>query len=356
MGPAASCKRCPMSPGLPEILLGDGGDVRKRLESGVWGLCLGEGGGHAPGHVDSVGCGTARAKGEAGYEVKSQGGGREDALAICPGLGSGVGPDCPVASYPSVSGGGGRGCPCPSLCSQGRLGVRACVPRRGPVSSAVTPPSQLLVWATSSQADSQAPMCALELIREEGTAKIPRPSWEAEGSEGQASSSPSLCQCSKSTEAQGGSRDREGQPLPKGTRIKEKPPQTAGWLLQASNLSRFCATPGFNQRRGPQGKEEIINESSEAPICQRTHVVGGRRWRGRSGHTNNSSIGASAGLRRCLWASLTDNWYGMPSEKGDQDIMEEAVAMALLVFFAQRGATSSGALSNPADGLPSCIP
>lgn len=219
MGPAASCKRCPMSPCLPESLLGDGGVVRKRLESGrVWGLCLGEGGGHALGHVNSVGCGPARAKGEAGYEVKSQGEGREDALAICPGLRPGVGHDCPVESYPSVSGGGDRVCPCPSLCCQGRLGVRACVPRHGPVSSAVTPPSQLLVWATSFQADSQAPMCSLELIREEGTAKIPRPSWEAKGSEGQASNAPSLSSLVRAQRPKVGAQRQGGPAPPQGTK------------------------------------------------------------------------------------------------------------------------------------------
>lgn len=75
--------------------------------------------------------------------------------------------------------------------AEGGLGVRACVPRHSSVSSAVTPSSQLLVWVTSFQAGSQAPVCSLELIREEGAAKIPRQSWEAEGRERLALNSPS---------------------------------------------------------------------------------------------------------------------------------------------------------------------
>jgi hypothetical protein len=68
-----------------------------------------------------------------------------------------------------------------SLYAAGQLGIRVCMTRHSSVFSEVTPPSQLLVWATSSQAGSQAPVCSLELSREESTAKDPKQGGEAEG-------------------------------------------------------------------------------------------------------------------------------------------------------------------------------
>lgn len=71
---------------------------------------------------------------------------------------------------------------CLPMYCQGWLGT--CVSRHGWVPSVVTPSCQLLVWATSSQAGSQAPMCSLELNGGECAAKMPKQSWKAEGSEG----------------------------------------------------------------------------------------------------------------------------------------------------------------------------
>lgn len=106
------------------------------------------------------------------------------------------------------------------------------VPRHSSVSSAVTPSSQLLVWATSFQAGSQTPVCSLELIREKGAAKIPRQSWEVEGREGPALNSPSLGPLAGTGRAQrptvGAQRQGEGSRFLKGARIKEKPPKTVG--------------------------------------------------------------------------------------------------------------------------------
>lgn len=176
--------------------------------------------------------------------------------------------------------------PCPPLCCQGWLGMRACVPRHGSLSSTVTPSSQLLVWATSSQARRQAPVCSLELIWEEVTAKIPRQRWEAEGREGLALNFPNLCQRNKSRRPEmRAQRHGAGRPLLKGAGIKEEP--LAGWL------SRLCAAPGLGQMRSPQGKEEITNEKSEAPACQSTHVVAG------CGYPKNHSV------NNCLLSAYT---------------------------------------------------
>lgn len=135
-------------------------------------------------------------------------------------------------------------------------------------------------------------MCSLELIREEGAAKIPRQSWEAEGREGPALNSPSLGPLAGTGRAQrpkvGAQRQGESSHHLEGARIKEEPPQTTGWLFRTSDLSRFCATPGLGQMRGPQRKEEIANEKSEATAFQKTRVVGG--WAPKEPSVNNSLL------------------------------------------------------------------
>lgn len=139
--------------------------MRKRLESShVWGLCLGGRWRPLTGPRGQCQLRDCRSReGGARCEVKSQGEGGGDTVAICPRLWRGwEGDDCPVDSYPSVS----RGVL--SVPRPDPVGVRASVTRHCSMSCAVTSSSQLLVWATSSQAGSQAPVCSLELSREDG--------------------------------------------------------------------------------------------------------------------------------------------------------------------------------------------
>lgn len=138
----------------------------------------------------------------------------------------------------------------------------------GSVSSAVTPSSQLLVWATSSQASSQAPVCSSE-PRSQGKAVRRR---EARGWPGML---PALAAPGRSAET------RRGQPPPQGGRDGRGAPRRAGWRLRASSQGRLCASPDFGQMRGLEAKEEMKR--------QRHHLVRGPMWVG-GGHPYRHSV------------------------------------------------------------------
>lgn len=142
---------------------------------------------------------------------------------------------------------------------RGRLGVHALVPGQGLVSCSVTPSSQRLVWATSSQAGSQAPVRSRE----------PRSRVRA-GQQREARGRPGpLPAPATPARAQTGSR----QPLPPGGRGRGGAPRRAGWQLRASSPSRLCNSR-FWPDEGPQGKGG--NEETETLSCQGTRVGGGR--------------------------------------------------------------------------------
>lgn len=149
---------------------------------------------------------------------------------------------------------------------RGGLGMRALVPGHGSVSCSVTPSSQRLVWATSSQAGSQAPVRSWE-PRSQGRAGQGR---EARGRQGP------LPAPATPARAKSGS----GQPLPPGGRGRGEAPRRAGWQLRASSPSGLCATPGSGQMRGLKAKEEMKR--------QRHCLVRGPVWVG-GGHPSRHS-------------------------------------------------------------------
>lgn len=155
-----------------------------------------------------------------------------------------------------------------------------CVPRHGSVSFAVTPSSQLLVWATSFQAGSQAPVRSLELSWEEGAAKIPGQSWEAEGSEGLALNSPIPGWHGKRTEALPGCRGVEHRGRERAapsSRDRDQGRATLDSRLAATNLhsEQILCNASFSPHEAPPGTRVNPNEKSEMPFGQRTQVVGG---------------------------------------------------------------------------------
>lgn len=206
------------------------------------------------------------------------------AEAICPWQWGGGGV-CARWNLAPVSEGA---CALPTCCQAAR---HVSVPRHSLSSPKVTPclpqPSAPpLVWATSSRAGSQAPVCSQQLSCQAPKAKG--------SSRGKCGTGLPLSHPRRSTEGSGGSRRQgEGGPLLSGAQGWRRATLDGRLTRGASGLSRFKATPGFSQMRphSPR-REDISSEKSEAPSCQGAPALG---WCYRKS-TSGSSLRGSAGM------------------------------------------------------------
>lgn len=150
-----------------------------------------------------------------------------------------------------------------SPCATGQLAVRVCVPGHSSLSSAVTPSSRLLVWATSSQAGSQTPVCSLELSREEGAAKTPRLGRET-GAGGAGLAFPLPGQHRKSTEEAQGLPGCSGETVTGETAAPSSRGQ--GWREPARQQIP-CNSCALHQMMGPEGRRRRRQMRSRGTLC-----------------------------------------------------------------------------------------